>query len=163
MAIDETNRRRAIQGCLQHRARHRPAAAAQEDRRHHRDAGSRGREHPGAAADPGRRRGQGPGRGSQGRQVPDPRALEDQEHPARRCGASVQRPGRADPAADRPDARGRRRAAVRGRSPHPRRGQRAQEGTTTDDGGNQVNSAIDLGHLVSGDVIDLIPADHVRF
>ena len=38
-------------GRLQHRPRRRPAAAAQEDRRHHRDAGPRGREHPGAARD----------------------------------------------------------------------------------------------------------------
>ena len=38
-------------GRLQHRARHRPDAAAQEDRRHHRDAGPRGREHRGAARD----------------------------------------------------------------------------------------------------------------
>ena len=34
---------------LQHRARHRPAAAAQADRRHHRPAGPRGRRHRGAA------------------------------------------------------------------------------------------------------------------
>ena len=53
-------------GRLQHRARHRPDAAAQEDRRHHRDAGPRGRDHPGAAADLGRHRGQGPGRRRQG-------------------------------------------------------------------------------------------------
>ena len=38
-------------GGLQHRARPRPAAAAQEDRRHHRDARPRGREHRGAARD----------------------------------------------------------------------------------------------------------------
>ena len=53
-------------GRLQHRARHRPEAAAQEDRRHHRDARPRGREHPGAARDLGRHRGQGPGRRGEG-------------------------------------------------------------------------------------------------
>ena len=36
-------------GRLQHRARHRPPAAAQEDRRHHRPARPRGRRHRGAA------------------------------------------------------------------------------------------------------------------
>ena len=40
-------------GRLQHRARDRPPAAAQEDRRHHRDARPRGREHRGAARAPG--------------------------------------------------------------------------------------------------------------
>ena len=50
-AIDETNRRRAKQVAYNTEPRHRPAAAAQEDRRHHRDARPRGREHRGAAAD----------------------------------------------------------------------------------------------------------------
>ena len=50
-AIDETNRRRAKQVAYNTAQRHRPAAAAEEDRRHHRDAGPRGREHPGAAGD----------------------------------------------------------------------------------------------------------------
>ena len=63
-AIDETNRRRAKQVAYNTERRRRPAAAAQEDRRHHRDAGPRGREHPGAPPDLGRRRRQGPGRES---------------------------------------------------------------------------------------------------
>ena len=69
-AIDETNRRRAKQVAYNKAARHRPAAAAQEDRRHHRDARPRGRDHPGAAADLGRHRGQGPRRRRQGQAGP---------------------------------------------------------------------------------------------
>ena len=69
-AIDETNRRRAKQEAYNTRARHRPDAAAQEDRRHHRDARPRGRVHPGAAPDLGRHRGQGPRRRRQGQGPP---------------------------------------------------------------------------------------------
>ena len=71
-AIDETNRRRDEAGGLQHPARHRPDPAAQEDRRHHRDAGPRGRVHPGAAPDLGRHRGQGPRRRRQGQAAGQP-------------------------------------------------------------------------------------------
>ena len=48
-AIDETNRRRAIQVAYNTENGHRPAAAAEEDRRHHRPAGQGGRGHPRAA------------------------------------------------------------------------------------------------------------------
>ena len=65
-------------GRLQPGARPRPAAAAQEDRRHHRDARPRGREHRGAAARPGSRstatrqeEGPGPGLRSTRRRRPD--------------------------------------------------------------------------------------------
>ena len=61
-------------GRLQQGAGRRPAAAAQEDRRHHRDAGPRGRGHPGAAGDLGRHRGQGPRRRRQGRASRCPRS-----------------------------------------------------------------------------------------
>ena len=69
-AIDETNRRREKQVAYNTLARHRPDPAAQEDRRHHRDAGPRGRVHPGAAPDLGRHRGQGPRRRRQGQDRP---------------------------------------------------------------------------------------------
>jgi excinuclease ABC subunit B len=84
-AIDETNRRRTKQETLQHQARHRPDAAAQEDRRHHRDAGPRGRVHPGAAPDLGRHRGQGPRRrreGQAGQPVPRLRDSDAGSHAA---------------------------------------------------------------------------------
>ena len=77
-AIDETNRRRPDPGRLQQGARDRPDPAAQEDRRHHRDAGPRGREHPGPAPDLGRRRREGPRRRGEG-EVAD----------ARRCRGST--------------------------------------------------------------------------
>ena len=44
-AIEETNRRREKQVAYNRRARHRPAAAAQADRRHHRRARPRGGRH----------------------------------------------------------------------------------------------------------------------
>ena len=66
-AIDETNRRRAKQVAYNTERRRRPAAAAQEDRRHHRDAGPRGRGHPGAAARPGPAPPQGPRRQGEGK------------------------------------------------------------------------------------------------
>ena len=47
-AIDETNRRRAKQVAYNVAQRRRPAAAAQADQRHHRDARPRGRRHRGA-------------------------------------------------------------------------------------------------------------------
>ena len=103
-AIDETNRRRAKQVAYNTEQRHRPAAAAQEDRRHHRDAGPRGREHPGAARDLGRHRGQGPRRQGQGDGAgarPRPRGRRPARHRPRR--AAQRRARRADPGAHRPD------------------------------------------------------------
>ena len=55
-AIDETNRRRAKQIAYKKANGINPTAAAQEDRRHRRDAGPRGREHPGASGHLGRAR-----------------------------------------------------------------------------------------------------------
>ena len=57
-AIDETNRRREKQRGVQHGARHRPAAAAQEDQRHPGAGLRRGGGHgPGGRSGPGRRLG----------------------------------------------------------------------------------------------------------
>ena len=125
-------------GRLQHRARDRPAAAAQEDRRHHRDARPRGREHRGAPQDLGRRRPEGPRRWGEGRQVADPRAVEDPRRGARHRRDPVHRPGRAHPGAHRPDEAGGRRPAVRGGGPPPRRDRRPQEGAPPDDGSDEV-------------------------
>ena len=120
-AIDETNRRRAIQVAYNTEQRHRSAAAAEEDRGHHRPAGPGRRRHPraagrlpartrgkakGAAQGPRGRAGRGPGRGPRG----------------------------PDRAADGTDARRRRRAAVRARRAAPRRGGRPEEGAAPDAG-----------------------------
>ena len=53
-AIDETNRRREKQVAYNLAQRHRPDAAAEEDRRHHRHAGPRGRRHRRAVQRPQR-------------------------------------------------------------------------------------------------------------
>ena len=82
-AIDETNRRRAKQVAYNTEQRRRPAAAAQEDRRHHRDAGPRGREHPGAARDLGQHVGEGSRRWREGRQVARAGAVQDAMRRAR--------------------------------------------------------------------------------
>ena len=116
-AIDETNRRRQIQVDYNKEHGIDPHPAPQEDRRHHRDAGPRGREHPGAAPDLGRRRPEGPGRRGEGRQVAHPVAVADPRRAARHRRDPVHRAGRPDPAAHRPDEDRRRRAAVRGRRP----------------------------------------------
>ena len=70
-AIEETEPPPRAAGRLQPRARHRPDAAAQEDRRHHGPAGPRGRRHGGAArgrrsADQPRQGARCPGFGSKG-------------------------------------------------------------------------------------------------
>jgi excinuclease ABC subunit B len=127
-------------GRLQHRARHRPPAAPQEDRRHHRDARPRGRDHPGAAQDLGRRRPEGQGRWREGRQVPDACAVQDPPGGSRHRRHPEQRPGRAHPGAHRPDEDGRCRAAVRGGRAPARRDLRAQEGAPPDDGSDQVSA-----------------------
>ncbi len=57
-AIDETERRPREADRVQHRARHRPAAAAEEDRRHHRGSQPRSDGHQ-EAARPKRQGGQG--------------------------------------------------------------------------------------------------------
>ena len=138
-AIEETNRRREKQVAYNTGGRGRPAAAAQEDRRHHRDAGPRQRGHPGAAPDLGRHRGQGARRGRQG--APDrARARREGQRPPRQ---GPRRPAElrarpAHPGPHRPDAAGRRRAGVRARRPAARRDQRPQEGAAPDDGGDQV-------------------------
>ena len=92
-------------GRLQHRARGGPAAAAQEDRRHHRDARPRGREHPGPARDLGRHGRQGSRRGSQG-QAAGAGAGRLVRRDAREGprGHAQRRPGPADPGPHRPDA-----------------------------------------------------------
>ena len=75
-AIDETNRRREKQVAYNLEQRHRPDAAAQEDRRHHRRARARGRRHRGAArrraarSRAARRRSPGVGRGAARRHRP---------------------------------------------------------------------------------------------
>ena len=142
-AIDETNRRRAKQVAYNTAARHRPAAAAQEDRRHHRDARPRGREHPGAARDLGRR-GQGPRRWREGQQGAGPRPVEDadaEQHAADTAGHPVAptSPSSIQELTDQMKQR-RRRAAVRGRGPAARRDLRPQEGAAPDDGGDEVTS-----------------------
>ena len=82
-------------GRLQHRARHRPAAAAQEDRRHPRPARPRGRRHREAA----RRRRAGSRAGAR-RRCP---ALSSRAGPRpRQADADASRPGRARPAATWP-------------------------------------------------------------
>ncbi len=113
-------------GRLQHRAGHRPAAAAQEDRRHPRRDHPRGRRHRGA--DRRRRPSAVP------RQVPGPRPVlpRPRGRPGRGRvvaggqGRGPRRPGVADQPAHRADARGRRGAPVRGRGPPPRRDQGTQ-------------------------------------
>ena len=108
-AIDETNRRREQAGRLQHRARHRPAAAAQADRRHHRPARPRGRGHRAAASAAAG----GSSRAARRRCRACPRA--PARSPRRRAGAPRGRADqeavppaaswRPDPAAQRADAR----------------------------------------------------------
>ena len=100
-------------GRLQRGPRGRPAAVAQEDRRHHRDARPRGREHPGAAPDlAGHRRSW-----RQEQEGTRPGSLPDARAAARTPRHPLERPGRAGPAAHRADAHRGRRAAVRARCP----------------------------------------------
>ena len=82
---------------------------------------------------------EGPRRWGEGRQVADPRAVEDPRRGARHRRHPVHRPGRAHPGAHRPDEAGRRRPAVRGRGPAPRRDRRPQEGAPPDDGSDEVS------------------------
>ena len=99
-------------GRLQRGARRRPAAAAQEDRRHHRAARPRGRRHRGADRGGGRQQSRG--------KAPVPGLWSKDSAIAATAGAGGPaggRPRRPHPAADRPDARGGRRAAVRARGP----------------------------------------------
>ena len=114
-------------GRLQRGARPQPAAAAQAHRRHPGPDRPRGRRH--RAADRRRRPAAVPRQVSGARPVqPGPRG-----RPGRRDrrgrGAQQRRPRRArraDHRAHRADAHGRRRAAVRGRGPPPRRDPRPQ-------------------------------------
>ena len=64
----------------------------------------------------------------------------DEKAPDRPGRHPQRRPGRADPAAHRPDEARRRRAAVRGGGPAARRDLRPQEGAPPDDGGDEVRS-----------------------
>ena len=130
-------------GRLQHRAGARPAAAAQEDRRHHRDARPRGREHPGPARDLGRHRRQRPRRQGQG-QAAGARPDQGRRRPARRRPRRAAQRGarRADPGADRPDEGRRHRAPVRARRAAPRRDLRPQEGAAADDGSDEMTTPL---------------------
>ena len=98
-------------GRLQRRARHRPAAAAQEDRRHHRGAGPRGRRHGRAA-----RR----ATGLQARSHAEPAPRGHGGRGRERARVDHRRPQRAD-------AAGRGRAQVRAGGSAARRGRRPQE------------------------------------
>ena len=128
---------------LQPGARHRPDAAAQEDRRHHRDAGPGGRDHRGAARHLGRHRGEGP-RGRREGQGAGARAAQRRRRGARRR-PPRRRPRPAGPGPHRADAHGRRRAPVRGRRAAARRDLRAQEGAPADDGSDEVSGGAERG------------------
>ena len=134
-AIDETNRRRAKQVAYNLEQRHRPDAAAQEDRRHHRPARPRGRRHGRAAG----RRGpavqprQGAGAGLRRRRV-------------RRATSATRLTGAAaGELADLiqqlvgPDARGGRRAAVRAGRAAARRDLGDEEGAPADAGRDRLS------------------------
>ena len=127
-AIDETDRRRAKQVAYNREHGHRPAAAAQEDRRHPRPDLPRGR---GRGA--GRRLGAQPVPGQAGGgRAGAPAASSGHRGRPRHVEHAARRAGRPGPAADRPDARRRPRPAVRARRPAPRRDRRPEEGAARD-------------------------------
>ena len=139
-AIDETNRRRAIQVAyntergidpqpLRKKIADITEMLAREDENTEELLQHLGRRGP-----------EGPRRWGEGRQVADPRAVEDPRRGARHRRDPVHRPGRAHPGAHRPDEAGGRRPAVRGGGPAPRRDRRPQEGAPPDDGSDEVRS-----------------------
>ncbi len=126
-------------GRVQPRARGRPAAAAQADRRHHRHAPARGRRHPGAP-----RLGAGP-LARQGRRRSWPRRGGGRRgrrdgHAARQEPAG-ERAGRPHPGALDADAPGRRRPPLRARRAAARRDRRPQEGAAADERGDALGGA----------------------
>ena len=129
-AIDETDRRRAKQVAYNTERGRRPAAAAQEDRRHPRPGLPRGRGHRGA----GRRLGpqRSPAASARRARPAAPRPArawssgrDTDEHAARRA-------GRPRPAAHRPDDGRGPRPAVRAGRPAARRDRRPEEGAAGD-------------------------------
>jgi len=109
---------------------HRPDPVAQEDRGHHRHARPGGRGHRGAAR--GRVPAVVPGEGAHA----GPRCGYRRRTAGAAGGRGRRRAGRADPGAQRPDARGRRRAPVRAGRPAAGRDLRAQAGAAPDAGGH---------------------------